>query len=368
MPGSLIEVIDAIPDSCYVQPTARGVGLVARDLAIYLGVIVALYFAHAWWLVGLLWLVTGFSIAGLFVLGHDAAHGALFANRRLNGVIGRMLMLPSLHLFDAWKLGHNHIHHRHTTKQGMDFVWHPVTPAGFAEMNKMHRLIHRLEWSMLGAGAYYLRNIWLKRMVMFTPPAKWVRGVNRDRLLVSSVAGVTTFGVLVLGGLFSGDIFNAVWLVMKLLVVPFLLFGWIIGWTVYVHHIDPRIPWLRKVGRRSRRSSRARPSCACPRASTSSFHWIFVHVPHHVDVRIPCYHLTRAAEAIKEAFPGVVAERKMRLGDYIRTTRAWQAVRLRHRSLVFLPARPRNAQPIASAIGLCHRPPSASARGCRAGW
>ena len=145
MPGSLIEVIDAIPESCYTQPISRGLGLVARDLAIYLVAIVALYFAHAWWLVGLLWLLTGFSIAGLFVLGHDAAHGALFANRRLNGVVGRMLMLPSLHLFDAWKLGHNHIHHRHTTKQGMDFVWHPVTPADFAEMSTTKRLVHRLE-------------------------------------------------------------------------------------------------------------------------------------------------------------------------------------------------------------------------------
>ena len=322
MPGSLIEVIDAIPESCYEQPTARGMGLVARDLALYLGAIVALYFAHTWWLVGLLWLLTGFSVAGLFVLGHDAAHGALFANRRLNGVVGRMLMLPSLHLFDAWKLGHNHIHHRHTTKQGMDFVWHPVTPADYSEMNRMKRLIHRLEWSMLGAGAYYLRNIWLKRMVMFTPPAKWVRGVNRDRLLVSTVAAVTTFGVLVLGGLFSGDIFNAVWLVMKLLVVPFLLFGWIIGWTVYVHHIDPRIAWLRKGWTPVKAQLTGTTILRVPKGFNFFFHWIFVHVPHHVDVRIPCYHLTRAAESIKEAFPGIVAERKMRLGDYIRTTRA----------------------------------------------
>ena len=64
VPASLIEVIDAIPEDCYVQPTARGLGLVARDLAVYIGVIVALYFAHAWWLVGLLWVLTGFSIAG----------------------------------------------------------------------------------------------------------------------------------------------------------------------------------------------------------------------------------------------------------------------------------------------------------------
>src|SRR5688572_17229506 len=322
MPGSLIEFIDAIPETCYEQPMSRGLGLVARDLAIYLVAVVALYFAHAWWLVGLLWLLTGFSIAGLFVLGHAAAHGALFSNRRLNGVVGRMLMLPSLHLSDACTAKHNHIPHRHTTKQGMDFVWHPVTPADYAALSTMRRLVHRLEWSMLGAGAYYLRNIWFRRMVLFTPPAKWVRGVNRDRLLVSSVATVTTFGVLVLGGLFSGDIFNALWLVLKLLVVPFLLFGWIIGWTVYVHHIDPRIAWLRKGWTPVKAQLTGTTVLRVPRAFNFFFHWIFVHIPHHVDVRIPCYHLSRAADAIKEAFPGLVAERRMRLRDYIRTTRA----------------------------------------------
>ena len=33
-------------------------------------------------------------------------------------------------------------------------------------------------------------------------------------------------------------------------------------------------------------------------------HWIMVHVPHHVDMRIPMYHLEDAAEAIEAAFPG----------------------------------------------------------------
>jgi len=322
VPASLIEVIDVIPDSCYVQPNARGMGLVARDVVVYFAVTVALFFAHAWWLVGLLWIVAGFAVAGMFVLGHDTAHGSLFASRRLNGVIGRLLMLPSLHLFDAWKLGHNHIHHRHTTKQGMDFVWHPVTPADFAEMNKRRRFMHRVEWSMLGAGAYYLRNIWLKRMVLFTPPAKWVRGIRRDRALVGSVAAAATLGVLALGGLFSGNIVGAIWLVTKLLIVPFLLFGWIIGWTVYVHHIDPRIAWLRKGWTPVKAQLTGTTILRVPKGFNFFFHWIFVHITHHVDVRIPCYHLTRAADAIKEAFPTMVAERKLRLVDYIRTTRA----------------------------------------------
>ena len=52
------------------------------------------------------------------------------------------------------------------------------------------------------------------------------------------------------------------------------------------------------------------------------FHWIMIHIPHHVDVRIPMYNLEEAAEAIKEAFPDVVHDEKLRFRDFIRNTRA----------------------------------------------
>ena len=52
------------------------------------------------------------------------------------------------------------------------------------------------------------------------------------------------------------------------------------------------------------------------------FHWIMVHLPHHVDMRIPCYRLPLAARAIAEAFPEEVVERPIRWRDYRRATRA----------------------------------------------
>jgi omega-6 fatty acid desaturase (delta-12 desaturase) len=51
------------------------------------------------------------------------------------------------------------------------------------------------------------------------------------------------------------------------------------------------------------------------------FHSIFVHMPHHVDMRIPCYHLNAAAEAIEAAFPGRVIDRRFHLRDYFAATR-----------------------------------------------
>ena len=50
-------------------------------------------------------------------------------------------------------------------------------------------------------------------------------------------------------------------------------------------------------------------------------HWIMVHVPHHVDMRIPMYNLERAATAIEAAFPGTVTDRPLRARDYLANTR-----------------------------------------------
>jgi len=35
-------------------------------------------------------------------------------------------MLPSLHAVEVRFFGHNRVHHGHTVKQGLDFVWHPL--------------------------------------------------------------------------------------------------------------------------------------------------------------------------------------------------------------------------------------------------
>jgi omega-6 fatty acid desaturase (delta-12 desaturase) len=59
-----------------------------------------------------------------------------------------------------------------------------------------------------------------------------------------------------------------------------------------------------------------------PRGVNFFLHWIMVHVPHHVDMRIPMYRLEEAATAIEEAFPGTVIDKKLRLRDYFSQTRA----------------------------------------------
>lgn len=109
---------------------------------------------------------------------------------------------------------------------------------------------------------------------------------------------------------------------VRLVVLPFLVFSRVIGATVHIHHVQPDLQWYE--GRNWTRSKAQLVGTTVmrpPRVIDALLHHIFIHVPHHVDARIPCYELRRAADAIKRAFPGVVVDRPLRLRDYGRATR-----------------------------------------------
>jgi len=186
---TLAGVIEVIPESCYENPAWLGLAYFARDLALHALVLVALASTDTWWLLIPLWGLSALTVSALFILGHDAAHQSLFRSKRLCAVVGRIAMLPSLHVHDAWVLGHNRLHHGHTVREGMDFVWHPVSPEQYAALPAWKRLRHRIEWSPLGAGLYYLRDVWWNKMMRFTPPEKLARDIGRDWWIIGPFPG-----------------------------------------------------------------------------------------------------------------------------------------------------------------------------------
>ena len=316
-PTGLKPVIAVIPDHCYERSTARGLGLLARDLAFYGLAIWGLVSTNNPLLLVPLWALAGLSVSGLFVLGHDAAHDALFDSKWLNIVVARLSMLPSLHATESWVFGHNRVHHGHTLRQGMDFVWHPLTVSDYNALGRFGRLRHKLEWGPFGSGAYYFRQVWWNKMVRFPPPARWRKAMRIDQAIVAVFAVATLAAALATSGA------GGIWLWTKAVVIPFLLFIHIIGWVVYVHHIAPDIRWwTRREWNRFRGQVEGTTILWGPPGWDVFFHWIMVHIPHHVDMRIPCYRLPEAARAIADAFPEQVDERPLSLRDYVRTTRA----------------------------------------------
>lgn len=319
-PANLRAVLKILPATCYENPTWKGVLWAARDFAVYAGIVVLLTQVDSLWLIPL-WILAGMSISALFILGHDAAHRALFKSNRTNHFMAQLLMLPSLHIHEGWIFGHNRLHHGHTTRQQLDFVWHPLTPSEYDALSVFHKLVHRVFWSPFGAGLYYGVDVWWKKMISFKPPKR--RAEYRAEKSCVFLYALLFSGALLYGGYASaGTAGGALWMWFKVFAVPFVVWNYSIGLTVYLNHIDVDIPWhRRKEWERFSGQVESTTVITLPWWLNFFYHNIFLHVAHHVDTRIPFYGLPAATQALREHYGDVLIERKLSLRSYLRTTR-----------------------------------------------
>ena len=320
--GSLRPVMDVVPPEAYDNPTWKGLAYFVRDLVVYGLAIWGLIVVDNPIAVVGLWVLASLAVSALFIVAHDAAHGALFKSKRLNSIVGHIAMLPGWHVYEGWLLGHNRIHHSYTVREGFDFVWHPYTPEQYAGMSTMQRLRHRFEWSWIGAGAYYMREVWWHKMMVGKPPKRWATAIRRDRWLVMTFIVVSAMLLAGSGWSQYDTVLGATWVVFKVLVVPFLGFSFIIGSLVHVHHIQPDIKWWsRREWTKFKGQMEGTTILRAPRGLDFFLHWIMVHIPHHVDMRIPMYNLDTAAVAIKAAYPDTIHDEPLRFRDFMANTR-----------------------------------------------
>jgi len=320
--GSLKPVLDVIPDWVYENPTWKGLSYFGRDLVMYLGLVTALIFVSNVFAALALAAAASVLVSSLFIVGHDAAHGALFKSKRLNSIVGHLSFLPSWHVYEGWILGHNRVHHAFTVRQGADFVWHPVTAAEYQAMPRRGRLLHRMEWSWAGAGLYYVHRVWWTKMAVGKAPARFAKPIRRDRFVVLGFVVAVVTGLGWLGAVQTGTIGGTVWLIARVLVLPFLGFSYMIGSFVYVHHVHPSIRWWKRAEwTKFKAQMEGTTVLRAPKGFNFFLHWIMVHVPHHVDMRIPMYNLEAAAAAIEAAFPGTVRDGPLRFRDFVASSR-----------------------------------------------
>ncbi len=255
-------------------------------------------------------LVAGVFSGSLFMIGHDACHQSYTSHNGLNQVLGRIAFLTSYHTYSLWDLSHNRIHHVHTNLKGKDFVWTPLSRPEFDALPWLWRVLHRGFRTPLGLALYYPLEIWAPRLVF--PRRKYLDRPRRiytaDRLLVLAFFAAQLLAVAALGGARSRG--WSAWAEDAALavVVPWLVFNWMIGFVIYFNHTHPAVPWFDKPGEWSIAPSAIRGTVRLtfPRWTRPFASNIMDHVAHHVDPRVPLARLNEAQQHIEQALPGQI--------------------------------------------------------------
>jgi acyl-lipid omega-6 desaturase (Delta-12 desaturase) len=266
--------------------------------------------------------LAGLVIGRIFIIGHDACHQSLTPHRGLNRWLGRIAFACSLTPYSLWEVGHNVVHHGFTNLKGVDFVWEPLTAQEYAALSPSRQRLYRLYRSGWGVGAYYLIEVWWRRM--FFPNAAnrpaWRAEYLWDNLLALAY-GLAWVGVAVWAAMSSAQ--SVLWVLLVAVLLPFAVWCSLIGFVVYVHHTHHDVQWHQE------RSawSKAQPFVSTtvhlsfPLGLGAALHHIMEHTAHHVDMSIPLYRLRQAQAKLEEMLPGRIVIQRFSWDWF------WQTVR-----------------------------------------
>ena len=316
-PIRLQELRAAIRPERYRQSVVRALSSYAFDAGLYLLAIAGILLASQWWLKLLLGVVAGSAVAFMFVWAHDAAHGALFRSQRVSRWLGTVFMLPSFNMYRLWAFGHNRVHHGFTSLSSVDWIWRPWTPVEYRQKTRLQRLLYRLERTPYACALHYILRVWWPGMLRFRGDEKNRSAFRRDKLVI--LLFFLAFSALIwgLGGFLS-------WLAAVAL--PFLVFNYYIALFVFLHHTHPDLPFFEDKEDWSPALGQLYCSTIvrCSRLSEMLIHNILIHTPHHVDPRIPFYHLKDAYADLRVQYGAYIHEMRFSFREVWRIFRECQ--------------------------------------------
>lgn len=271
--------------------------ILLADILVYLGCVVAAVLLKSLLLKSLFALAAGFFIAQLFVIGHDAAHAAFVRSRRMNALIARLCFLPSMHNYSLWLFIHNRLHHAFPNVKTYN-SWSPLSYAEYRQLPKWRQRLERFYRSAAGFGIYYLCERWLKDKLF--PRRHIPQKYHRQAWLDFSI--IVLSQICLVGGVITLSHFTTQAPLVSVLfavIIPFLVWNTAMGLTVYQHHTHTKVQWYRTLveyREAIKSQSEVTVYVKYPRWYEFMTHNIYIHPVHHVNARIPLYHL-RAAQA-----------------------------------------------------------------------
>ena len=307
------------------KSTALALSLFGMDAAAYIASFVclaALPWPFVWKLP--LSILQGILITRLAIIGHDAAHGSLASSGVLNAVIGRLALLPGLHAFSLWQVGHNRVHHAFTNLKGIDFVWMPFSPGEYRALSPWRRIVERLYRSPAGFGLYYLFEIWWKYL---SPKGLFALGTRR---------ALHAYDLALVFGFLAFELILARGTVLLSVVLPFLIWNWLMGFIIFNHHTHPSARFFkcRSEWRFSEAQLQGTVHVVFPRAIGWLLTHIMEHTAHHFDVNIPFYRLRAAQRFIERRLAGQLIVERWSFRRFLATCRCCQLYDYEHHGWV----------------------------------
>jgi len=267
----------------------------------------------------------GICIAMLFIIGHDCCHNALMPGRQWNLWIGRLAFIPVVHSVSLWRVAHNQHHHGRTNLKGVDPVWAPMSLADYQAASPLRRWFERGLRSAWGPLFYYHVDIWLPLMVLPLSQSTriaWKRHLP-DTLFVLIGFMATIAGIAALGLMVSPE--RSVGLTLLLgWVIPFTVWSWLAGITVYLNHTHPDIPWFadEKIWSVYNASVLGTAHVKLPIDIFPLYSDVMAHPAHHANVATPVYELPAEQQVLKARVGGDSKEYMLSLGEYRRIVAA----------------------------------------------
>ncbi|CAL8462214.1 g1745 [Coccomyxa elongata] len=287
---TLTQVISSLPREVFEINPLRAWGAVATTV-VSVALSVYLISISPWYMLPFAWAFAGTAWTGMFVVGHDCGHRSFSKNKLVEDIVGTLMFMPLIYPFEPWRIKHNH-HHAHTNKLVEDTAWHP---AGKAELEKWGTVQKTLFKVFLGSplklwasvGHWWL---WHFNLDLYTDKQK-------PRVLVS-LAAVAAFALI---GIPAIGYFTGLAGVAKYWLMPWLGYHfWMSTFTV-VHHTAPHIPFKpANEWNAAKAQLSGTVHCDYPRWVEFLCHDINVHVPHHVNSKIPWYNLRAATDSLRQ--------------------------------------------------------------------
>ena len=275
-------------------------------------------------------LANGFAIGGLFLIGHDAAHGTLFRGRRLNSYVARATLLPSLTPLAHWKHAHNLRHHGFTNLRPNDYGWAPKSLQEYRLMPASRRALERFYRTVPGMSLYWIIEIWWKHLIRLHPED--ARALSKYKL--ASLERTLVFSFAVAIALVS---VAALWATVgwtqhplectvrlaSATILPHIFWCWLMGTVIFLHHTHPCIVWWNDRDRWRREASQARTSVhvQLPRLIDLMLLDIFSHTAHHVDPGISSERLAAEQKILEEVGPEKVLVEKLTFEYFFKVVR-----------------------------------------------